>query len=559
MSDIENLVERIRSKHLDKEPKKESKTAEVTGKIARPLTKIKDSIGDFFHRHKKTVAATAGAVALASVISYWFAKDYLTKRLAYPIRNVTYHCQETVSFSGGDDLTSRTDKRSVSIITKGNEDGTKLGDLLGIFKREYSDETEQYQLEDENKTRIAYANKKKERVQGGMSLNGAIDFRERFAELIGKPGKFITYSFVPERGYRNIQLNVLQDENKKRTIVNELVTHRAFVLGWLWGPDYRAGTELNEFADTAENKKKLEQLLALIDTHDTTDLSKQDRVKIVKQMVELEQSLEKVPIYASIEDGIVDMLPQESTTYLFHNPSLTTPSTRSTTAKSPLLPPFALKDPNGQSVSIRVENFWDLWPGNYPVLNKITLGNHPNIIKPFARVNNGGYILRDSKGDIAKIVIEDFILHYGDDLVYRYYLDKDGNGRLTDNELISRVLCRVSHDQKELAEGDNKDRTQRFMYTFMAGTDWEKRREEFYLCNTIESFIVNELNRGFGKHSVIGWINNQRSNILLLEDRTLRNMGRALTPESAMVAKYDIVALLKAAKRDYIDQFVSEK
>ena len=191
------------------------------------------------------------------------------------------------------------------------------------------------------------------------------------------------------------------------------------------------------------------------------------------------------------------------------------------------------------------------------MLNKITLGDHPNIIKPFARVNNGGYILRDSKGDIAKIVIEDFILHYGDDLVYRYYLDKDGNGRLTDNELISRVLCRVSHDQKELAEGDNKDRTQRFMYTFMAGTDWEKRREEFYLCNTIESFIVNELNRGFGKHSVIGWINNQRSNILLLEDRTLRNMGRALTPESAMVAKYDIVALLKAAKRDYINQFVS--
>ena len=57
--------------------------------------------------------------------------------------------------------------------------------------------------------------------------------------------------------------------------------------------------------------------------------------------------------------------------------------------------------------------------------------------------------IKDKFGDLAKIDIKDFILYYGQDVVYSYYLDLNGDGKLNkDNELIGQVLCRTAHDER---------------------------------------------------------------------------------------------------------------
>jgi hypothetical protein len=131
--------------------------------------------------------------------------------------------------------------------------------------------------------------------------------------------------------------------------------------------------------------------------------------------------------------------------------------------------------------------------------------------------------------------------------------------------LIGQVLYRTSWDEGEslgrtIGLGKSKrDVSKRFIYSFMAGNDWQKREEEFYLCNAIETFMVNELHRGFGKHSDLGWIHAHRSNILLLETRSVPNLGRAITPESTIVAKYDLINLFRAAGRDYVNNYIVDE
>ncbi|MBI5390002.1 hypothetical protein HZB02_00760 [Candidatus Woesearchaeota archaeon] len=215
-------------------------------------------------------------------------------------------------------------------------------------------------------------------------------------------------------------------------------------------------------------------------------------------------------------------------------------------------------------LKLRAENHWDLFPGYWWPLQNVEIGTSPNIWRPFDHYNNGGYSIEDAKGKIAEVKIQDFFLHYGDDVLFTYLLDKNGDGTLdTSTEVIGRVLRRVSHDEHAdlepiIGEGQaKKDITRRYTYTFMAGSDWERRAVEFYLCDAMESFMVNEINRGFGKHSDLGWVNFHRSNILLLENPTVPNLGRALTTESSSVAKYDIVALLRAAGRDYMEPYLS--
>ncbi|MBI1970025.1 hypothetical protein HYS48_04995, partial [Candidatus Woesearchaeota archaeon] len=410
--------------------------------------------------------------------------------------------------------------------------------------------------------------------------------REQYAEIIGQPGKYITYSFFPERGVRNIQLNVLVDEQGNRHKMNEMVVFRSIPLGWMFGERFKDQTELNAFADTPKNKQLLEELLKTIDTYDTMKPepgTRKTREKMIEKMLSILERVERTPVYVSHEDGVIDWLPQESTTYLFANPSrgkrikATVRNNETTAVQQPLpvypsheylsrMHPLAIQNPNGDIVRIRIENSWDLWPGNYWGLNRFRLGKHPNTMKPFEHYNNGAYTIHDDHGVIAQVVFRDLLWSYGEDVVYLYFLDKNGDGKIDrEKELIGQVLYRISQDEitdlePVIGRGmEKKDVTQRYVYTFMAGHDGERRHEEFYLCNAIESFITNELNRGFGQHSVLGYVNNQRSNILFLENRSMANLGRALSPESSLVAKYDIVALLRAAGRTYIERYVQEE
>ncbi|MGA1825211.1 MAG: hypothetical protein ACMUIP_11175 [bacterium] len=51
----------------------------------------------------------------------------------------------------------------------------------------------------------------------------------------------------------------------------------------------------------------------------------------------------------------------------------------------------------------QVENYWDLWLGRYPWLAKMSIGDGDNVIYPFDKYNNGGYVIKDRHGDIARI------------------------------------------------------------------------------------------------------------------------------------------------------------
>jgi hypothetical protein len=84
-----------------------------------------------------------------------------------------------------------------------------------------------------------------------------------------------------------------------------------------------------------------------------------------------------------------------------------------------------------------------------------------------------------------------------------------------------------------------------------SNVDSQEGMEYFNLCGYIESMMPDQVNRGFGKHSMLGYINAQRSDTMLFEDLTIENMSRVLTQESTLVAKYDIVNALIAAKRPY--------
>jgi hypothetical protein len=525
----------------------------------------------------------AGIAALLLTAIAFFAHDFLTKRLSYPVRQAIFHCEEVVTKRGGGHKqeSKLIERRSFTSINRGSDQATKLGDLLAHVTRDYTDEGARFNIKDQHSARIAFSKEKAEVTQGGLRLWGATTLFEQYAVIDGKAGKFISYAFIPERGQREVQLNVVERNDGTLELVNELVEYRSFPWHFFTqDASVRSHTVLNDFANTPANQDKKKKLLDVIDAFNKEKLNKQERDKAISQMLGLISSLEKIPLYVSHEDGLLDLAPQESTTYLFADPThlegiAELGYTFSNKAKTvspeaqypkPLSEPsesYEVSNPDSHILKLRVENHWDLFPGNWPILNKtVRLGSGRNTWAPFYHYNNGGYTINDGNGTLAQIIIKDFWIHYGDDTVYEYFLDKDGNGVIDkEKELIGRVLCRTAWDEKsETAkekDPESGDKTRRFIYTFMAGADIDRAAEEFYLCNCIESFLANEIMRGYGKHSFLGFINMHRSAILLIENPTVENLGRALTPLSTIVAKQDIVALLRAAGRNYIDNYIN--
>jgi hypothetical protein len=265
--------------------------------------------------------------------------------------------------------------------------------------------------------------------------------------------------------------------------------------------------------------------------------------------MDLSRQIETTPIYITYEDGFIDLFPQDSTNYLAHKPTTFERMQDGFLGKS-------------KQIRLRVESYPDLFPGRYPLLHTIHFGEGDNVVYPFNKYNNGGYTIYDRYGKLAQIDIQDFILFYGQDVLYSYYFDLNGNGKLEkESELIGTVLCRTTHDDRVQLEeliGKGKpkaDVTFTTHYSFMAPeANFEKGLEYFKLCGYIESMLPDQVNHGFGKHSLLGYINAQRSDIMLFHDLTIENMSRALTQESTLVAKYDIVKALATARRPYVKQ-----
>lgn len=520
-----------------------------------------------FTRHARLFTGVfiglCAAAGLALLTLYLLYAEAIEKRQHFPERNVLFRSTNVTYVAGTTESRSFADldREAVYKVYEGSGE-SKVGTYLFESTRETRGEVETYNLDNSQKIRIVSAIRKPELVQAGISISGGITFREEIAEIILPDGKsrqkYMLYKFIPERASREREMTFTEDSAGDRHLESRIVDLRYGPHGWLWGKEYREGTILYAYDKTLQDSLIADSIIRGIKILDDAKSSDpKTRVSMINNVLSLDNRMPVLPIYITFEDGILDWLPQGSTMYLGRD-------------RIPLLQRWKNRWMlgKGDSLVVRIGNHWDLWPGNYPLLSAIRFGSNKNAVYPFNKYNNGGYTLRDTRGEIARIDIRDFILKYGQDVVYEYYLDLNGDGTIDKaNELIGKVLCIISQDEvvdidKELGKASSKkDVTLSLSFSFMApDNNFAKGINYFYLCAYLESCIPDQIHRGYGKHSYLGYIKQQRSDIMLFRDLNvsaeinIRNISRVLTQESALAAKYDLVKVLEAAKRPYAEK-----
>jgi len=539
---MENENRNDRSKRID----------EIRGRINNPSKKKSLGLMDIV----KYGIITLGVL---SVPTFFLFKDFVTKRQNYPERNVLFRASNTTYLAGirGKEETKHIDEESINKFYSGGGRESKVGTYLMETTREVRGDIEYYNMDNSQKIRIASATQKPEKFQAGLRIGGSLNFREQFAEIVlGSKSKaaqkYMVYKFAPERGFKEKDVDVIENEDGSRQMVNRLTEYRTFPLGWMFGKNlYRAGTSLENYLNTPENQLLFKEFLdkvRILDSPEAVDKSK--REKLAYDIIDMEEEIQHQTTYSTFEDGLFKIFPQGGTLYLGEKPDF----------------PERAKNFWGfgrdKHKRLIVKNHWDLWPGFYLLINGLGFGNGDNKLYPFDKYNNGGYTIADKFGKIAEIDIKDFILFYGQDVLYSYYLDLNGDGKLDrKNELIGKVICRTTHDERMELEKLSKgkappsDLTLTINYSFMApDNDTEKGMKYFKLCAYMESMIPDQIHRGLGKHSLMGFINDQRSDLMLFNELNLQNMSRALTQESTLVAEYDIIRVLNAAKRPYAEE-----
>ena len=486
----------------------------------------------------------------------YLASDYYLKRQDYPERNIIYSVDENIKVSGSfeEKGVKQVNIRSETTVREGGRaDRSIAGTNYCEMTREQEDAIEKFILENPKNERVASAAMRPEKVQSGLNIAGSITFKEELGEIFladghKSPQKYILDEFVPERGSKEIGVTVIEHEDGKREVQNCLTDKRTFLVGWLWGREFRAGTTLEEYLTDLKSEDLKNQFTQKVRLFNSGQLvSAKEREKLIREAINIERQIPRKNIYSTFESGIIDLMPQGSFIYLGYEPTL----------GQRLKNRIGLEREVGNLLVVK--NYWNLIPGRVIFLDKLHFGNEPDVIYPFDKVNNGGYLIKDKFGSLAKINIKDFIFRYGRDVLYSYYLDLDGNGQIdTKKEKLGDVLVRITHDDKielEHIVGKGKPKTDisfNLHYSFMSSTqDLDKGLGLFYLCGYLESLIPDVLNRGYGKHSMIGFINQQRSDIMLYNHLNSPNMSRALTEESALTAKHDIVKVLIEADRPY--------
>jgi len=513
-------------------------------------------------------AGIAGSLAIGL-----FTYDFYSKGQNYPERNVLFTTKhETTFYAGGTGKESSTklDKKTVISFSEGGGIESKVGPFLFETTRASKGDEEDYSMKNPQNMAIAYSKQKSEIFQGGWRAGGSTNFREELAVLVlspilKAPKKYMVYKLAPERGWSESDVDVVEfpierglgenepgiietietekgKEEKIRLMVNRLVENRT-ILGWCYGKDpYRKGTLLEDFEATPENKKLAKDFFDEIRILDSEQATKgKTKEDCANKVMEIEEKMKKRTIYSTFESGFLKVLPQGSVIYLGENPGKW--------ERFKNWAGFGRKN----HTRLVVDNQWDLWPGNIPVLNKFSI---------FNRYNNGGYTIKDKFGDIAKIQIDDFIFYYGPRVLYSYFLDLNGDGKLDkEKELIGKVLCKTPNNERieleKFVKGKkpSADITFTVNSSFMAPSpDKEKGWEYCKLCAYTESMMPDQIHRGFGKHSLLLLLNDQRSDKILFDELSVENESRALTQESTLVAKYDGVRFLIAAKRPYAEQ-----
>ncbi|VVB78983.1 Uncharacterised protein [uncultured archaeon] len=537
--------------------------AKIKANREKPLEERPEGRWSNAKKYLKRAAYAGAAVALiGGAASLYLTKDFLTKRQNYPERNVLYRSSNVTYVAGNKDKSTgtRADRESVTKFYAGGGVESKVGTYLFEATRERRGDIDYYNLDNSQKIRIASSTQKPEKFQAGLRIGGSLNFREQFAEVVlgsnsKSPQNYVVYKTAPERGLTEIDIDVIDHPDKTREVINRLVERRTIPLGWFFGKEtFRSGTSLEDYGKDPNNNQLAKELLDKIRKIDSSEATGgKEREDLVNEIRAIEEKMSKKTIYSTFEDGYLKILPQGGTVYLGENPGF---------FKRALHYWIGSRDEK----RLRIDNQWDLWPGRYPGLSEFSFGSGDDTLYPFDKYNNGGYTLRDKFGDIAKITIGDFVLRYGQDILYSYYLDLNGDGKIDKNkELIGSVVCRTTHDERmeiEQLSGDSRldqDTTFTINYSFMSPSkDTNQGKKLFRLCAAIENMIPDQVHRGNGKHSLLGLINDQRSDIMLFEDLNIQNLSRALTQESTLAAKHDIIRILTTTGRPYAEDLARE-
>ncbi|MEZ7890284.1 MAG: hypothetical protein QMC67_00920 [Candidatus Wallbacteria bacterium] len=259
-----------------------------------------------------------------------------------------------------------------------------------------------------------------------------------------------------------------------------------------------------------------------------------DRFRFSTKLFEAANGNNFKQIYGSRESGLFGLMPQGSNYSFFKDPETFFETVSGYFSDNS-------QKSTSEVYNFKITQFWDTFPW---------------------RTLNGGYKIIDKTGELAMIKIEDFWFNYDNDVVYWYYLDKDGSGVIDEkNECVGKVLFSVMSKADDARAGggkENKDISYTVNYSFMAGSNVSTAAADFILCGDIEVMMPDQIFDGFGQHSYLGYVEEKRDDIMLYLDRSVENLDRTIKEDDTLGSKKSIVRLLKAASRKYSPEIAAK-
>jgi len=456
---------------------------------------------------RKWLVGILGVIIFGGGIALLFLYFYISSRLSYPERNVLYRVNESVKYASSSQK-YHLDRESFANISEGSllssaGGGTEsvstsaaaaapVKAIMCTSKRREKGDVDEYELLNMSYQKVAQASTKSEKSRAVFDIS-----RQNYIQ--------------------NVASFVNQSTNKED--IKVVTLERA--------------AEIASFAE-ADTYVVPENAHVPVHRYRLTDgrrywglFGERFRSSTKLQRVIDEKAQKFETVYHSKETGWIGMMPQGSSYYLFRDVP---------TFGEKLGGYFGRQAPVGSDeITFNIVQFWNAFPW---------------------RTMNGGYTISDSAGELAMVRIEDFWFNYDEDVVYWYYFDLDGDGKLNlETECVGRVLFSPTGAQA-VSEAENKggDISTTNNYSFMAGSNLKTALADFILCGDIEAMMPDQIFDGFGQHSYLGYIEEKRDDIMFYLDRSVENLDRAIKEEDTIGTARSIARLLASARRPYAEK-----
>jgi len=447
---------------------------------------------------RKWLVGFLGFLLFGGVIALLFLYFYLSSRLSYPERGVVYRVNETVTNYASGAQKYHMDRSSIASISEGTL-------LSGKSEEEDSNKASAVKVK-----AIICTSKRREK--------GDVDEYELLNTV---------YQKVAQASTKSERSRAVFDISRSNYIEN--------VAGFISPAASTEDIKLITLEEAKEITRFVDADTYVIDDKTQKPVNKYrltdgrryfgvfgDQFRASTKLAEPVSSDVFKTIYHSQEDGLFGLMPQGSNYYFLKD----APGFYEKWSDY-----FNGKKDTSEATFFKITQFWDTLPW---------------------RTLNGGYKISDYRGDIAKISIEDFWFNYDEDVIYRYYIDLNGNGVIEDSiEVVGKVLFSKNSNREQSADAGQKDISYTVNYSYMAGSSVKTAPRDFVLCGDIEAMMPDQVFDGFGQHSYLGFIEEKRDDIMLYLDRSVENLDRAIKEDDTLGTKTSIIRLLTYARRPY--------